>query len=164
MSGNDDHLHGLPDEAELRDIARRLDRSAERFAAERPGLSARVFAASVPSLNAAPQPVGFVGGLRRWGLAAAAAVALSGSLAVVFLSRSAPSPALDLRAARTPAEIAPMGGSEALLLALIDRDAALGATDGGSGFDASAIALTSGRSVDDVTVELEDLLAAGAGR
>ena len=57
-----------------------------------------------------------------------------------------------------------MGGSEALLLALIDREAALGATDGGTGFDASAIALTSGRSVDDVTVELEELLATGAGR
>ena len=164
MSSGDDHLHGLPDEAELRDIARRLDRSAGRFAAERPGLSARVFAASAPVLHAAPQPIGFVGRARRWGLAAAAAVALTGSLAVLFLADATPSQPSGLRAARMPAEIAPMGGSEALLLALIDRDAALGATDGGSGFDASAIALTSGRSVDDVTVELEDLLAAGAGR
>jgi len=163
MSGDDHHLHGMPDEAELRNISRRLDWSADLFGHERPGLAGRVFAASAPML-AAPQPVGFVGGVRRWGLAAAAAVALVASVSVVLLSRP-PSPAgVDLRAARAPAEIAPMGGSEALLVALIDREAALRATDGGSGFDASAIALTRGRSVDDVTVELEELLAAGDGR
>lgn len=164
MSGDDHHLQGLPDEAELRELARRLDRSADLFAHERPGLSGRVFAASAPMLGAAPQPIGFVGHARRWGLAAAAAVALAAGATIVLVNRTpAPAPA-DMRAARTPAEIAPMGGSEALLLALIDREAALGATDGGTGFDASAIALTSGRSVDDVTVELEELLAAGAGR
>lgn len=164
MSGDDHHLHGLPDEAELRGLSRRLDRSADLFAGERPGLADRVFAASSPMLGSAPQPVGFVGHARRWGLAAAAAVALAATATVVLVSRPAAPAAADLRAVRAPAEIAPMGGSEALLLALIDREAALGATDGGTGFDASAIALTSGRSVDDVTVELEELLAAGAGR
>ncbi|MFM7798514.1 MAG: hypothetical protein ACKPBA_05970 [Planctomycetota bacterium] len=54
MSGDDHHLHGMPDEAELRDISRRLDRSADLFGHERPGLAGRVFAASAPML-AAPQ-------------------------------------------------------------------------------------------------------------
>ena len=57
-----------------------------------------------------------------------------------------------------------MGGSEALLVALIDEDTALGSTDGGSAFDASAIVLTTGSSVNDVTVELDELLAAGGKR
>jgi len=57
-----------------------------------------------------------------------------------------------------------MGGSEALLVALIDEDTALGSTDGGSAFDASAIVLITGSSVNDVTVELDELLAAGGKR
>jgi hypothetical protein len=48
-------------------------------------------------------------------------------------------------------------------VALIDEDTALHAADG-SGLDAGAVVLMSGRSVDDVTVELEELLSAGGRR
>ena len=56
-------------------------------------------------------------------------------------------------------DLAPMGGSEALLVALIDDDSAIHAADG-DGIDAGALALTRGASADDVTIELEELLAA----
>lgn len=163
MGDTHDHLRGLPDEASLRDLADRLDASGRAFAAERQGLADRVFAASAPMAARPPAPLAFPS-LRRWGLAAAAAVALFGSVAVSLIGRS---PAADRAAAgvlavRAP-ELAPIGGSEALLVALIDEDTALHAADG-SGLDAGAVVLMSGGSVDDVTVELEELLAAGGGR
>lgn len=161
MSDMHDHLRGLPDEAALHDLARRLDASGRAFAAERAGLADRVFAASAPIAVQPPATLAFPAA-RRWGLVAAAAVAIVGSVAVYLVGQSPSSDraAAGVLAVRAP-ELAPMGGSEALLVALIDEDTALHAADG-SGLDAGAVVLMSGRSVDDVTVELEELLAAGA--
>ena len=163
MADTHDHLQGLPDEAALRQLAGRLDASGRAFAAERHGLADRVFAASAPVAARAPAPLAFPSA-RRWALAAAAAIAVVGSVAVYVVgqSRSADRAAAGVLAVRAP-ELAPIGGSEALLVAMIDEDAALHAADG-SGLDAGAVVLMSGRSVDDVTVELEELLAAGGGR
>jgi len=166
MSDQHDHLHGLPDEAALRALASRLDASGRAFAAERSGLADRVLAASAPVASASavtssslPFPSS-----RRWGLAAAAAVALVGSVAVYLVGQrsTVDRSAAGVLAVRAP-ELAPIGGSEALLIALIDEDTALHAADG-SGLDAGAVVLMSGGSVDDVTVELEELLAAGGRR
>lgn len=157
--------HGLPADAALNAIATRLELSATFYAAERPGLADRVFARSVTELqsNQLSATVAFVGGqTRRWALAAAAIVMLAGSVAI-FVFGGTPPRAPNMMTARA-VELPPMSGSEALLVAFIDSDTALGATDGGSAFDASAIGLTTGRSVDDVTVELDELLAAGGKR
>ena len=158
-------LHGLPADDALNAIATRLDLSAASYAAERPGLADRVFARSVTELHSEqlPATLVFVGArTRRWALAAAAIVMLAGSVAI-FVFGGTPPRAPNIMTART-VELNPMGGSEALLVAFIDSDTALGATDGGSAFDASAIGLTTGRSVDDVTVEIYELLAAGGKR
>lgn len=138
-----------------------LGLSARAYRAERAGLADRVHAASVRALPAA-RPLGFVGFRRASSLAAAAAVLVACSVAVVLLSRGEAAPG-GIRAVRS-AELAPAGGAESLLVALIDEDAALRSTEGGAGFDASAVVLTSGRSVDDLTVELEELLEAGGRR
>ena len=167
--GHDQHdqqdPQGLPADDALNAIAARLDLSAASYAAERPGLADRVFARSVTELqsNQLPATLAFVGArTRRWALAAAAIVMLAGSVAI-FVFGGTPPRAPNIMTARA-VELTPMGGSEALLVAFIDSDTALGATDGGSAFDASAIGLTTGRSVDDVTVELDELLAAGGKR
>jgi len=157
--------HGLPADEALNAIATRLELSAASYAAERPGLADRVFARSVTELQTEqlPATLAFVSArTRRWALAAAAIVMLAGSVAI-FVFGGTPPRAPNIMMART-VELTPMGGSEALLVAFIDSDTALGATDGGSAFDASAIGLTTGRSVDDVTVELDELLAAGGQR
>jgi len=157
--------HGLPADDALNAIATRLDLSAASYAAERPGLADRVFARSVTELHSEqlPATLAFVGArTRRWALAAAAIVMLAGSVAI-FVFGGTPPRAPNIMTARA-VELTPMSGSEALLVAFIDSDTALGATDGGSAFDASAIGLTTGRSVDDVTVELDELLAAGGQR
>lgn len=163
MADMHDHLHDVPDESALRGIAARLDASGRDLATERDGLADRVFAASAPIFAEPPVPMAFPA-LRRWAFAAAAAIALVGSVSVYLVgqARSTDRAAAGMLAARAP-ELAPMGGSEALLVAMIDEDAALHAADG-SGLDAGAVVLMSGRSVDDVTVELEELLSAGAGR
>ena len=164
MSEPHDHLHGLPDEAALRALASRLDASGRAYASERLGLAERVFAASAPVASASATSSLPFPSARRWGLAAAAAVALVGSVAVYLVGRGSTvdRAAAGVLAVRAP-ELAPIGGSEALLVALIDEDAALHAADG-SGLDAGAVVLMSGRSVDDVTVELEELLSAGGRR
>ena len=157
--------HGFPADAALNAITTRLELSAASYAAERPGLADRVFARSVTELqsNQLPATLAFVGArTRRWALAAAAIVMLAGSVAI-FVFGGTPPRAPSIMIVRA-VELTPMGGSEALLVAFIDSDTALGATDGGSAFDASAIGLTTGRSVDDVTVELDELLAAGGKR
>lgn len=164
MSDQHDHLHGLPDEVALRDLTSRLDAAGRALAGERAGLADRVFAASAPVVRASAVPSLRFPSVRRWGLAAAAAVALVGSVAVYVVSQGATANrgAAGVLAVRAP-ELAPIGGSEALLVALIDEDTALHAADG-SGLDAGAVVLMSGGSVDDVTVELEELLAAGGRR
>lgn len=144
----------------LRAIEERLGDSAARYASERPGLADRVFAASAPRL-AAPMPIAYPSA-RRWGLAAAAAVALAASVAVLVVGRAPMRGAAGITTVRS-IDIAPMGGSEALLVALIDDDTALHAADG-AGLDAGAVPLTGGASADDVTIELEELLAAGGRR
>ncbi len=157
--------HGRPADDALNAIAARLELSAASYAAERPGLADRVFARSVTELHAEqlPATLALVGArTRRWALAAAAMVMLAGSVAI-FIFGGTPPRAPNIITVRA-VELTPMGGSEALLVAFIDSDTALGATDGGSAFDASAIGLTTGRSVDDVTVELDELLAAGGKR
>ena len=138
-----------------------LGMSARAYRAERAGLADRVHAASVRALPAA-RPLGFVGFRRAASFAAAAGVLVACSVAVVLLSQGRGAPA-GIRTVRS-AELAPAGGAESLLVALMDEDAALRSTEGGAGFDASAVVLTSGRSVDDLTVELEDLLEAGGRR
>jgi hypothetical protein len=145
MTDGHDHLRDLPDGAELRELAARLDASAARYASERPGLADRVFAASAPALGAAPAsiPLPWV---RRWGLAAAAAVALVASVTVVLVSQP--------RADRAAGIVG---------VAMMDEEAALHAADGG-GIDAGAVVLMHGGSADDVTIELEELLAAGTRR
>jgi len=160
-----DDQHGLPADDALNVIAARLELSAASYAAERPGLADRVFARSVTELQTEqlPATLAFVGArTRHWALAAAAIVMLAGSVAI-FVFGGTPPRAPSIMTVRA-VELTPMGGSEALLVAFIDSDTALGATDGGSAFDASAIGLTTGRSVDDVTVELDELLAAGGKR
>jgi hypothetical protein len=89
---------------------------------------------------------------------------LVGSVAVYLVGQGSTvdRTAAGVLSVRAP-ELAPIGGSEALLVALIDEDTALHAADG-SGLDAGAVVLMSGRSVDDVTVELEELLSAGGRR
>jgi len=151
----DDHLS---DDA-LRALAARLDASGAAFARERAGLADRVFAASVADLRGA-QPTLVLHSFRRWAMSAAAVLLVGATAAFLMINGRGPSAAPELVSVRA-AEIAPVGGSEALLVALIDADAALKSTEGGSSFDASAIVLTSGHSVDDVTVELDELLAAG---
>ena len=162
MSGSPDH-HPELDPA-LKALADRLDALGRVHSAERPGLSDRVFAASRPEL-----PDGAVAGrvglgasvVRRWSLAAAAAVLLAASLVVTM--RVVPvrqGPAGDIAVARA-AVLGPAGGSESLLVALIDQEAALG----GDGLDAaSAIALAHRGSPDLVAVELDELLATGGRR
>ena len=161
MTDGHDHLRDLPDGAELRELAARLEASAARYASERPGLADRVFAASAPALGAAPAsiPLPWV---RRWGLAAAAAVALVASVTVVLVSQPRADRAAGIVGVRAT-ELSPMGGSEALLVAMMDEEAALHAADGG-GIDAGAVVLMHGGSADDVTIELEELLAAGTRR
>ena len=155
----DDHL---TDDA-LRALAARVDASGAEFARERAGLADRVFAASVADLRAAhPTPV--LHSFRRWAMSAAAVLVVGATAAFLVINGRGPSVAVPELVSVRAAEIAPAGGSEALLVALIDADAALKSTEGGSGFDASAIVLTSGHSVDDVTVELDELLAAGGKR
>ena len=154
----DDHLS---DDA-LRALAARLDASGAAFAQERAGLADRVFAASVADLRGA-QPKLVLHSFRRWAMSAAAVLLVGATAAFLMINGRGPSAAPELVSVRA-AEIAPVGGSEALLVALIDADAALKSTEGGSSFDASAIVLTSGHSVDDVTVELDELLAAGGKR
>jgi hypothetical protein len=160
---HDEHLNA--DDA-LRAIAARLDASGASFARERAGLADRVFAASAPSLRAAQPSLAFP--FRRWAVAAAAAVALFASVSFLVLGSRGPQHdrGSDVVAVRAAPEIAPMGRSEALLIALIDDDMALKATDGGAALDESAIALTHAhhRSVDDVKVELEELRSAGGRR
>jgi hypothetical protein len=159
---NDRHHDGPHDDPAFRAIEERLGESAARYASERPGLADRIFAASAPRL-APPAPLAMPSA-RRWALAAAAAVAACASVAVLLVgqgsggSRQAPG----IVAARS-IDLAPMGGSEALLVALIDDDSAIHAADG-DGIDAGALALTRGASADDVTIELEELLAAGSRR
>lgn len=164
MSDQHDHLHGLPDEVALRDLASRLDAADRALAGERADLADRVFAASAPVVRASAASDLRFPSVRRWGLAAAAAVALVGSVSVYLVGQGATANrnAAGVLAVRAP-ELAPIGGSEALLVALIDEDTALHAADG-SGLDAGAVVLMSGGSVDDVTVELEELLAAGGRR
>jgi len=154
----DDHLS---DDA-LRALAARLDASGAAFAQERAGLADRVFSASVADLRDA-QPTLVLHSFRRWAMSAAAVLLVGATAAFLMINGRGPSAAPELVSVRA-AEIAPVGGSEALLVALIDADAALKSTEGGSSFDASAIVLTSGHSVDDVTVELDELLAAGGKR
>jgi hypothetical protein len=119
-----------------------------------------VFAASSPSLAPAAVVgrVGFAATVRRLSFAAAAVVLLAASVAVYV--RALPHRAAgraDIAVARA-AELAPAGGSESLLVALIDQDAALE----GNGLDgASAIALAHRGSPDLVAVELDELLATG---
>lgn len=165
MSDIHNDSHDLPADEGLRAIASRLELSAASYRQERPGLADRVFARSVSELHAeqVPAALWFAGErVRRWALAAAAIVVLAGSVAI-FVVGGTPPRAPALVSARA-VELTPMGGSEALLIALIDEDTALSSTDGGSAFDASAIVLTTGSSVDDVTVELDELLAAGGKR
>jgi hypothetical protein len=141
-------------------LADRLDALGRVHAAERPGLADRVFAASSPSLAPAAVVgrVGFAATVRRRSFAAAAVVLLAASVAVYV--RALPHRAAgraDIAVARA-AELAPAGGSESLLVALIDQDAALE----GNGLDgASAIALAHRGSPDLVAVELDELLATG---
>ena len=155
----DDHLS---DDA-LRALAARLDASGAAFARERAGLADRVFAASVADLRGAQPPL-VLHAFRRWAMSAAAVVVVGATAAFLIINGRGPSVAAPELVSVRAAEIAPVGGSEALLVALIDADAALKSTEGGSSFDASAIVLTSGHSVDDVTVELDELLAAGGKR
>jgi len=155
----DDHLS---DDA-LRALAARLDASGAAFARERAGLADRVFAASVADLRGAQPPL-VLHAVRRWAMSAAAVVVVGATAAFLMMNGRGPSVAAPELVSVRAAEIAPVGGSEALLVALIDADAALKSTEGGSSFDASAIVLTSGHSVDDVTVELDELLAAGGKR
>ncbi len=165
MSDIHNDSHDLLTDDALRAIATRLELSAASYGQERPGLADRVFARSVTELRAEQLPATFqfVGErTRRWALAAAAIVVLAGSVAI-FVFGGTPRRAPNIMTARA-VELTPMGGSEALLVAFIDGDTALGSSDGGSAFDASAIGLTTGRSVNDVTVELDELLAAGGKR
>ena len=165
MSDIHNDFHDLPADEDLRAIATRLELSAASYRQERPGLADRVFARSVLELQVAqvPPTFWFAGErMRRWSLAAAAMVVLAGSVAI-FVTGGAPRRAPAVMSARA-VELTPMGGSEALLVALIDEDTALGSTDGGSAFDASAIVLITGSSVNDVTIELDELLAAGGKR
>ena len=121
--------HGLPADAALNAIATRLELSAASYAAERPGLADRVFARSVTELqsNQLPATLAFVGArTRRWALAAAAIVMLAGSVAI-FVFGGTPPRAPNMMTARA-VELTPMSGSEALLVAFIDSDSALGAT------------------------------------
>lgn len=165
-----EHLHLLASD---------LDRSGRMYEDERAGLSDRVYANSVLELRAAHatrHTAGSIGhsrwsiGLRQWS-AVAAVLVFGASVAVYVVGNVFPPVSGNLIKARAgnslsarATELAPMSGSEALLVALIDEDAALKSTDGGNGFDASAIMFSNGRSVDEVTVELEELLATGAGR
>lgn len=135
-----------------------LGRSALAYRSERAGLADRIHAASVRELPA-PRPLHFPA-FRRVSMAALAACVLVACSAALFVLAQGRAAGGGIRAVRS-AELAPAGGAESLLVALIDEDAALRSTDGGAGFDASAVVLTSGRSVDDLTVELEDLLEAG---
>lgn len=164
MSDHTDRFHDdrLRDDPAFRAIEERLGESAARYASERPGLADRVFAASAPRL-APPAPIAMPV-TRRWALAAAAMVALSASVAVLLVGQGpgVARQATGIVAARS-IDLAPMGGSEALLVALIDDDSALHAADG-DGLHAGAVPLTSGASADDVTIELEELLAAGSRR
>lgn len=173
MSHDHDHLrdgNGHLDEAELRALARQLDVLGDRFASERPGLSARIAEASVEHL-AAPAVAGRIGGVRigrvrvTWGrLALAASLAMAAYLGVAMLGQTGP--------ARVPGGIVPVasrelpsgGRSERLLVALFDPDGALIAADPAAGDAASAVAVTRGHDVDDVAVELDELLAVGGKR
>jgi hypothetical protein len=106
--------------------------------------------------------VGFASAVvRRWSFAAAAAVLLAASVAVYMRALPATKvPAGDIAAARS-AVLGPASGSESLLVALIDQEAALD----DDGMDAaSAIALAHRGSADLVAVELDELLATGGRR
>jgi hypothetical protein len=123
-----------------------------------------VFAASRAELRggAVVGRVGFASAVvRRWSFAAAAAVLLAASVAVYMRALPATKvPAGDIAAARS-AVLGPASGSESLLVALIDQEAALD----DDGMDAaSAIALAHRGSADLVAVELDELLATGGRR
>ncbi len=163
MNGSSDH-HPELDPA-LRALADRLDARGRAHAAERPGLADRVFAASrteLPRIDVVGR-VGFASAaVRRWSFAVAATVLLAASVAVYMRALPAAKvPAGDIAAARS-AVLAPASGSESLLVALIDQEAAL---DDDDGLDAaSAIALAHRGSADLVAVELDELLATGGRR
>jgi hypothetical protein len=162
MNGSSDH-HPELDPA-LRALGERLAGLGRAHAAERPGLADRVFAASRAELRggAVVGRVGFASAVvRRWSFAAAAAVLLAASVAVYMRALPATKgPAGDIAAARS-AVLGPASGSESLLVALIDQEAALD----DDGMDAaSAIALAHRGSADLVAVELDELLATGGRR
>lgn len=137
-----------------------LDASARAYRAERPGLADRTFNASLTEIPGfAPAVLAFPR-LRRLAMPAMAAAVLVVCSVAVLIFASGRVGGGSVRTVRS-AELAPSGGGESLLVALIDEDAALRSTEGGDGFDASAVVLTTGRSVDDLTVELEELLDAG---
>jgi hypothetical protein len=145
----------------LRALARRLDAAGRSYDDERPGLAGRVHAASVRHLagtHAAP-----IAAIGRWRFAAAAAVLVALAATAVLRFGGAPQGAKDIASVRLAraAELDPAGGSESLLVALIDQDAAL---DGDTLDGASAIALTHRGSPDLVEIELEELLATGGRR
>jgi hypothetical protein len=126
MNGSFDH-HPELDPA-LRALGDRLAGLGRAHAAERPGLADRVFAASRAELRggAVVGRVGFASAVvRRWSFAAAAAVLLAASVAVYMRALPATKgPAGDIAAARS-AVLGPASGSESLLVALIDQEAAL---------------------------------------
>jgi hypothetical protein len=156
-----DSAHGHLDDAALRALAERLDAAGEAYDAERPGLADRVHAASVVHLaGARTAPIASIG---RWWHAAAAAVLVALAVTAVVRFGGAPAGPKDISSARLSraAQLDPAGGSESLLVALIDQDAAL---DGESIDGASAIAVTHRGSPDLVEVELEELLSAGGRR
>lgn len=162
MNGSSDH-HPELDPA-LRALADRLDARGRAHAAERPGLADRVFAASRSELpgGSVAGRVGFASAaVRRWSFAVAATVLLAASVAVYMRALPAAKvPAGDIAAARS-AVLGPASGSESLLVALIDQEAALD----DDGLDAaSAIALAHRGSADLVAVELDELLATGGRR
>ncbi|MFM8697376.1 MAG: hypothetical protein ACKORL_08105 [Phycisphaerales bacterium] len=156
-----EHVGEHLDDPALRALAERLDAAGRSYDHERPGLADRVHAASVRHLaGARTAPVAVIG---RWWYAAAAAVMLALSVTAVVRFGAGPGAAKDIASVgmvRT-AQLDPAGGSESLLVALIDQDAAL---DGESLDGASAIALTHRGSPDLVEIELEELLATGGRR
>lgn len=168
MNGSSDH-HPELDPA-LRALSDRLNALGRTHADGRPGLADRVFAASRAELpgGAVAGRVGFASAaVRRWSFAAAAALLLAASVAVYMRALPAAKvPAGDIATARA-AVLGPASGSESLLVALIDQEAALGqeAALDDDGLDAaSAIALAHRGSADLVAVELDELLATGGRR